>query len=312
MPQTVSIQTLRGNSVQCILSSCQSPKGIVITAAGAGGGPGPGGSDGPYYLYQKLARKLPPTHSISVLQIIYHLFSDMQAAVDDILAAIDYATATMGSTNIVLIGWSMGGAAVVEAAYQRGDKVQGIITIGGQTVGGENAIKLHPETAFTILHGMNDTCITPAAANHFYNIAGGNSKRNLTLNIFPGEDHGIQGAWDFLMSGSNAHLRHLFCVSEEAWRDEYDRQAHEEESSQQNPNDSEFYILRDGQLLPVHCKDFIHTKISDIKQWFASNYGIPSESQEYIFNGDKLQNQLTLAEAGIKVKSTIRLQVNCP
>ena len=79
MSQTVSIQTLRGNSVQCILSSCQSPKGIVITAAGAGGGPGPGGSDGPYYLYQKLARKLPSRYSISVLQIIYHLFSDMQA-----------------------------------------------------------------------------------------------------------------------------------------------------------------------------------------------------------------------------------------
>ena len=114
------------------------------------------------------------------------------------------------------------------------------------------------------------------------------------------------------MSGSNAHLRRLFCISKEAWGDEYDRPANEEERSQQNPNDLEFYILRDGQLLPVHCKDFIHTKISDIKQWFASNYGISSESQEYIFNGDRLPNHLTLKEAGIKVKSTIRLQVNSP
>ena len=36
-----------------------SPRNVLITAAGAGGGPGPGGSDGPYELYKKLARTLP-------------------------------------------------------------------------------------------------------------------------------------------------------------------------------------------------------------------------------------------------------------
>ena len=173
MSRTINIKTSKGDSVQCILWLCDSTQGVVITAAGAGGGPGPGGSDGPYCLYQRLANYLPAQFNISVIQVIYHAFSDMQAAVDDILAAIDWTRSTMGLVNIALIGWSMGGAAVVEAAYLRGINIKGIITIGGQTVGGGNANKLHPDTSFAILHGSADTCINPAAANHFHTMAGG-------------------------------------------------------------------------------------------------------------------------------------------
>ena len=312
MSQIIRIKTLRGATVQCILWNCDSPTGVIITAAGAGGGPGPGGSDGPYCLYEKLATNLPGRYNISVIQIIYHVFSDMQAAVDDILAAVDYTKSTMGSVNIALIGWSMGGAAVVEAAYQRGEYINGIITIGGQTVGGENANKLHPETAFAILHGANDTCINPAAAHHFYSISGATSKKNLVLNMFPGEDHGIQGAWDFLVSGKKAYLRHLFCISEESWNSQHVRQqsgvniqtfVHTESSS-----DKLFYVLVNGQLIPIPCLNFVNTRVRDIKQWYAVNHGINSHNQEYIFNGVTLQHHLTLNQAGITAQSTIRLQ----
>ena len=314
MSQIVRIKTIRGATVQCIVWNCESPTGVIITAAGAGGGPGPGGSDGPYCLYERLAANLPCRYNISVIQIVYHVFSDMQAAVDDILAAIDYTKDTMGSVKVVLIGWSMGGAAVVEAAYQRGNNVNGIITIGGQTVGGENANQLHPETAFAILHGTNDTCINPAAAQHFYSIAGANTKKNLVLNMFPGEDHGIQGAWDFLVSGKDAYLRHLFCISKESWNSQHTRQQVRAGVNVQAPRDIEsssdklFYVLLNGQLIPVPCLNFVTTRIGDIKQWFAVNHGINSENQEYIFNGVTLQDHLTLSQAGITAQSTIRLQ----
>ena len=309
MSQTVCIQTFRGDTVQCILQSCSSPKGVLITAAGAGGGPGPGGSDGPYSLYRKLSENLPCKYSLSVLQVIYHVFSDMQAAVDDILAAIDYVRNTIGSVNIVLIGWSMGGAAVVEAAYQRGKTITGVITIGGQTVGGENANKLHPETAFAILHGMNDTCISPAAANHFYVMAGGASKKNLMLKLFPGEDHGIQGAWDFLVSGPRPYLGHLFCISEESWKSGKMIEGRViAPTFEQEPSSKEFYILYGGQLITIPYQDLGNIRVGDIKQWFAENYGLARENQEYIFNGIILQNHSSLEEAGIQSKSTIRLQ----
>ena len=72
--------------------------------------------------------------------------------------------------------------------------------------------------------------------------------------------------------------------------------------------DKLFYILANGQLIPVPCLNFSNTRIGDIKQWFAVNHGINSENQEYIFNGVTLQDHLTLTQVGITAQSTIRLQ----
>ena len=309
---TINLKTNRGATVHCILWSCDSPRGVVITAAGAGGGPGPGGSDGPYCLFQRLATNLPKQHGITVIQIIYHEFSDFQVAVDDILAAIDYTKGILSvSVGIVLLGWSMGGAAVVEAAYQRGKQVKGIITIGGQTVGGENANKLDSETAFAILHGSNDNCISPAAANHFYSLAGGASKRNLILKMFPGEDHGIQGAWDFLVVRKDAYLRNLFCISEESWHllECVEGDNTNTKTFQPSTSKKEFYILFDRQLITVPCyRELNDIKVADVKEWFSEKVGIPSDNLVYIFNGNVMENNLTLEEARVDFCSTIRVQ----
>jgi len=309
MAQHLVLQTQRGASVQCFHWASSAPCGIVITAAGAGGGPGPGGSDGPYYLYKRLAEELPNKHNVSVLQIVYHLFSDMQAAVDDILAAVDWVHGTIGSRiPIVLIGWSMGGAAVVETAYLRGRTVKGIITIGGQTVGGENGNKLNSETSFAILHGAADTCISPAAAQFYYQLAGGQQKKNLICKIFPEEDHGIKGSWEFLTRGTNAYLRHLFDISEMSWVSSERSLAASGKSHKKETSCSEFYILANGKLITVPCKDFSKLTIGNIKSWFSSNYQVAIANQEYIFNGVTLNDHNTLQETGIQPKSTIRLQ----
>ena len=95
----------------------------IITAAGAGGGPGIGGSDGPYLLYHRRARVLPEHFDVSVLQVVYHKFSDVPAAIGDVAAAIDFcvahgaagkeSTSARDPPTIILVGWSMGCPAVI-------------------------------------------------------------------------------------------------------------------------------------------------------------------------------------------------------
>ena len=167
------------------------------------------------------------------------------------------------------------------------------------------------ETAFAILHGSNDTCISPAAAHHFYSIAGGASKKNLILKMFPGEDHGIPGAWDFLVTGKDAYLRHLFSISEDSWHisKSVGDDGTNTKTFQPLTSKKEFYILFDGQLTTVPCyRELKDIKVKEVKEWFSINVGVPSDNQVYIFNGNVLQDNLTLEQASVNFHSTIRLQ----
>lgn len=94
--------------------------------------------------------------------------------------------------------------------------IHALITIGGQGCGTQNVKSLHPKTSLTILHGDADSCIPIRCGEDIMRrcdvgyrrqVPKARSKPNLLFQKFPGGDHGVEGAWDFLIA--QGHLSRL-------------------------------------------------------------------------------------------------------
>lgn len=119
--------------------------------------------EGPSCLYDKLASLL-PKENVAVLQVTYRPpGEDEEEAAEDVMTCIDWLVQQQLGP-LVLIGWSMGAAAVIEAAYLRRTccTCSGIITLAGQTAGTRNV--KHLECPLLALHGDNDH-VLPASCS---------------------------------------------------------------------------------------------------------------------------------------------------
>lgn len=198
-------------------------RGVIITGGGANGNE-PRMEAGPYDLYAKLGRRAPQRFGISVVSVQYRKPNSVKEAAKDLLATLNYirqASRDAPAPPVLLAGWSMGGAAVVQAVVQfleqqknleesRRLDIRGIVTIAGQPVlddcrSSSGAALLPLECGLTICHGTADPCVNVQAADMLYNDAvqgpAGRNKPNLDLKKFPGEDHGVASVYDWLMHG---------------------------------------------------------------------------------------------------------------
>ena len=177
-------------------------RGIVVTCPGAGGGPGPndplggggGGTYGGYNVYGRLAAALPP-RGIAVLLVHYpggqpeaHGVAGIAATAAHLVAAAEWALGHAGIVPLALVGWSMGGAVVIEAAVrlaQGGRRVSGVATLAGQSANIPAAsLPLPRRTAVLVVHGTADDCLGVGCAKRI------SARAGVQPRLLPGEDHG--------------------------------------------------------------------------------------------------------------------------
>jgi hypothetical protein len=161
----------------------QTARGAVICVTGAGAGAGPHGSFGPFCLFSTLAAELPHT-GVGVMTLVYPNWAvgKQSVAVLAVREAAALLSALQPDAGVVLLGWSLGGAASIEAAGRlltSGEKlprVRGVITLASQAAGllkvgnGRGrinsvrfALRVLGEANVPLLcmHGTADECVRP-------------------------------------------------------------------------------------------------------------------------------------------------------
>jgi dipeptidyl aminopeptidase/acylaminoacyl peptidase len=106
----------------------------------------------------------------------------------DVIAALDYLAEKYRSSKFVLVGWSFGGSPCFTVAAKEPERVWGVATIASQTAKTEGVAMLSPRPLL-LLHGTNDTCLSPACSENLYRAYGSGGKRDLRM--FEGDDHGL-------------------------------------------------------------------------------------------------------------------------
>jgi len=166
------------SATQGILHLASKSVDAVILVSGAGGGLfGPGG------IYTELGKKL-CSKGVSTLQLDYRTPNKLNLCVEDVQAAISVLTTTHNVKQISLIGWSFGGAVVINAGLN--EHVVAVSTIASQTSGTEHVSKLTPKPLL-LLHGTGDTTLTDKCSRILYQHA--NDPKEIVL--YPGDNHGL-------------------------------------------------------------------------------------------------------------------------
>lgn len=175
--QLIHIETPEG-TVEGILAQAPTATKGVIMVGGAGGG-----VHGPAGVYPDLARDF-QHDGIAALRLEYRHPNDLEACVYDTLAGVA-ALRQHGIEQVVLIGWSFGGAVVI-AAGAESDAVVGVATVASQTYGTGSVSRLAPR-GLLLCHGTADTTLPDRCSRDLYARAGEPKE----LKLFAGGNHGL-------------------------------------------------------------------------------------------------------------------------
>lgn len=159
-------------------------------------------------IYPSLADKLAMTLRIPSIRLDYRKPASSIYCAADTVAAMDYLSEQYSTRHVVLIGWSFGGSPCFTVAAKEQDRVAGVATIASQTAQTSGVRKLSPRPLL-LLHGTDDTCLSPACSKQLYREYGGNTREverhditgatttdavesgNRKLHLFPGDNHGL-------------------------------------------------------------------------------------------------------------------------
>lgn len=140
-------------------------------------------------IYPSLADKLALTLSVPSIRLDYRKPAQTDYCTADVRACIDYLSSQYTTTRVVLVGWSFGGSPCFTVAATDPERVMGVATIASQTAATEGIQRLRPRPVL-LLHGTEDTCLSPSCAERLYDAYGaGPGKRELRM--FDGDDHGL-------------------------------------------------------------------------------------------------------------------------
>lgn len=247
-------------------------RGLVVTSPGAGGGPGPadpeggggGGTYGGYNVYRQLAAIL-PSQGITVL-LMHYADGEPGGTRQTRVPRTAYQMETLtywyqahvhwASIPTILIGWSMGGAVVIEAGarmvHGKRANIYGVATIASQTAGIlQTSLELIVNTGakLLVMAGSADTCLNPRCSDKIGRMAG------VAPEIFPGEDHGVESAcgrlaqWIPELFQVQAHANAV-CISPSS----RSRQELGRDSSQIGRSSSRHKLPRPGGRSSSRCK----------------------------------------------------------
>lgn len=150
--------------VSCRFYNTESNKLCVILVGGVGGGwdtPAEG-------LYEDLSEKL-KENNISSLRIRYRYPQKINESVYDVLAGIKFLK-NVNATKIALVGHSLGGAVVIQAAASS-DSVKTIVTLSTQSYGADSVSNLPLDTSILLIHGSDDPILPINCSKQVYSNA---------------------------------------------------------------------------------------------------------------------------------------------
>ena len=159
----VELITDKGD-VSCRFYKVDSNNLGVIWVGGVGGDwDSPSGE-----LYSDLSKKL-KEHCISSLRVRYRYPHDINESVYDVLTGIKFFE-DIGTSKIALVGHSLGGAVVIQAAASS-NFVKTVVTISTQSQGADSVSDFSPGTSLLLIHGSDDSVLPVNCSKHVYNRA---------------------------------------------------------------------------------------------------------------------------------------------
>lgn len=173
----IDIPTQAGTTIGA-LHPAEGARSALVVVGGAGGG-----VHGPAGIYEELAEALLREGVLS-LRLDYRMPNRLEGCVTDVLGGLQYLR-ERGVEHAALVGWSFGGAVVIEAGA-RSEIVVGVATVASQTYGTGNVGRLSPKSLL-LLHGTADRTLPDRCSRDLYARAG--EPRELVL--YPGDDHGL-------------------------------------------------------------------------------------------------------------------------
>ena len=174
---TVVIPTPRGATFG-VLHAAEGARAALVMAGGAGGG-----IHGPAGIYEELAESL-LREGVAGLRHQYRMPNRLAECVADVLAALEYLRGR-GVERAALVGWSFGGAVVIEAGA-RSEIVVGVATVASQTYGTGSVGRLAPK-ALLLLHGTADRTLSDRCSRDLY----ARAREPKELVLYPADDHGL-------------------------------------------------------------------------------------------------------------------------
>jgi pimeloyl-ACP methyl ester carboxylesterase len=156
------------------------PGRAVIFISGAGGG-----VTGPAGMYPYLAKRFASQGVWGVRQD-FRVPGKIGYCVNDVKAVKKYLRNKLGVESVILIGWSFGGAVVIQSGA-KDPLVKGVITIASQTAETGEIVNL-PPTPLLLLHGTADQCLPFRCSQQLYKQYGGGAKE---LELLEGDNHGL-------------------------------------------------------------------------------------------------------------------------
>lgn len=180
--QTVELPIAKGRA-EGHLYGVGDKRAGVISVGGAGGGwdtPARG-------LYPRLAADL-LGQGITSLRVKFRNPRDLDSATEDVLAGVLYLVG-LGIERIALIGHSFGGAVVIRAAAVE-PRVAAVVALAPQSYGAEPAARLSPSCRLLLVHGTEDTVLSPENARYIASLASAPTR----LVLHPGAGHVLDEA----------------------------------------------------------------------------------------------------------------------
>ncbi|MDK2891345.1 MAG: hypothetical protein PWR21_1977 [Methanoculleus sp.] len=156
----VEIETDRGTTT-CRYYEAEGARNGVVMVGGTGGGFDTPARD----LYPRLAKDL-PNHRISALRVQYRHPTDLVESAIDTVLGTRYLE-SQGVSAVGLVGHSLGGAVVVQAAAND-PAVRVVVAISTQTNGTEPVAGLAGRAAILFLHGDADPVLPHRSSEEVY------------------------------------------------------------------------------------------------------------------------------------------------
>ncbi len=156
----VHIETDRGRIDCCFYPVPGAAAGVVMV-----GGVG-GGFDTPARgLYPRLCEDL-QRRGIGALRVRYRYATNLTEAVLDTVAGIEFLKSE-GMVSIGLVGHSLGGAVVIQAAVND-SAVDAVVTLSTQSLGAAPVSRLKGEASVLVIHGKEDSILPFSSSVYTY------------------------------------------------------------------------------------------------------------------------------------------------
>lgn len=159
----VRLITERGN-IECRFYQTDNAHSGAIYVGGIGGGfdtPANG-------LYPYSSKKL-KSEGISSLRIRFRNPKSLKESVYGVIVGIKFLECE-GISKIALVGHSLGGAVVIQAALLS-NSVKTVVTLATQSFGADNVKDFQEDTSILLIHGNDDSVLPASCSRTIYGIA---------------------------------------------------------------------------------------------------------------------------------------------